>query len=121
MMTREEKLAYKEAYRQSHKEEISVYARVYGEKLRQQVLEHYSNGTPKCACCGIDDILVLCVDHINGGGNKHRKQLHKSSGTSFCNWLIRQGYPEGFQVLCHNCNFRKTRLSRQVSKWQPLS
>ncbi len=55
----------------------------------------------KCACCGEDRPEFLGIDHINGGGNKHRKEegIH-----SLSRWLRKNKYPEGFRVLCHNCN-----------------
>jgi hypothetical protein len=56
----------------------------------------------KCAYCGEDKIEFMCVDHINGGGNKHRREL----GTPHLYWWYRKNnFPEGFRVLCHNCNF----------------
>lgn len=78
--------------------------REYGRKCRLQVLEHY--GT-KCACCGETRPEFLALDHINGGGNAHRRLIgHGKSrgGSEFYRWLIKNDYPEGFQLLCHNCN-----------------
>jgi len=76
-----------------------------GKRLRLDVLTHYSSGTPKCACCGETILEFLALDHINGGGQIHRKEI--GSGHSLSRWLIRTGYPEGFQILCHNCNCAK--------------
>lgn len=50
------------------------------------------------------------IDHVNGGGNAHRRSI---GGTTACTvrfyrWLEVNNYPEGFQVLCHNCNFAKS-------------
>ncbi len=58
----------------------------------------------RCACCGEDRIEFLCVDHINVGGNKHRESLGKR-GRHIYYWLRDNNYPDGFRVLCHNCNF----------------
>jgi len=58
----------------------------------------------KCACCGFDQPNALVIDHINGGGNKHRKEI----GPLLYRWLKEQGYPSGFQVLCANCNMSKS-------------
>ena len=66
-------------------------------RLRTACLEYYGG---KCACCGEDRYEFLAIDHINGGGGKHRKQV----GAKMDRWLRRNGYPEGFRVLCHNCN-----------------
>lgn len=67
-------------------------------RLRLAALEHYGG---KCACCGEDTEQFLCIDHIGGGGNQHRKTL---TTKSIGEWLYVNDYPEGFQVLCHNCN-----------------
>ena len=70
-------------------------------KKRDAVFEAY--GGAICACCGEDHIEFLTVDHINGGGNKHRGSISQN----FYNWLIDNNFPEGFRVLCMNCNFAR--------------
>jgi hypothetical protein len=52
----------------------------------------------------------LTIDHINGDGKRHRKEVHR--GTPFWRWLIAEGFPEGFQVLCLSCNQSKGRGDR---------
>lgn len=64
---------------------------------RIKCLTHYGG---ICACCGEGKYEFLAIDHINGGGNKHRKII----GHNFVRWLKKNNYPEGFRVLCHNCN-----------------
>ena len=70
------------------------------QKARQETIIYYGG---KCECCGEDRIGFLTIDHINGGGNAHRRSL-KKQGAEFCKWLIKQGFPEGYRVLCFNCN-----------------
>lgn len=70
------------------------------EKIR--ALEYYSNGIPTCSCCGETRIEFLSLDHSNNGrGNPKQDKL---SGYHFYTKLKLQGYPQGFRVLCHNCN-----------------
>lgn len=69
-------------------------------------LAAYGGEQPKCACCGENEVKFLCIDHINGGGGKHRKEI-KGKGLTTYIWLKKNGYPNGFQVLCHNCNMAK--------------
>jgi hypothetical protein len=76
-------------------------------KIRLEVLSHYSGGTPKCACCGEREIDFLTIDHVNGGGSAHRRSLGGARGSGIYPWLRRNDYPDGFQVLCMNCNFAK--------------
>src|SRR5579859_8227770 len=39
---------------------------------KKSVLDHYGWA---CACCGETVVAFLCIDHVNGGGNKHREEL----------------------------------------------
>ncbi len=74
--------------------------------LRIEVLSHYGRGDPKCVCCGLLDLKVLCIDHEFGGGNIERARLGSLGfGYNFYRWLIRNDFPEGYRLLCHNCNF----------------
>ena len=81
------------------------YQRKQQAKVRAEVRSHYGN---KCVCCGEDEPAFLAIDHINGGGNAHRRKLGMPSGTQFYLWLRRNNFPEGFQILCFNCNFAKS-------------
>jgi hypothetical protein len=75
---------------------------------RIEALRAYSNGgEPACACCGETTPMFLAIDHVNGGGFKQREEL---GGGGFYTWLRKNNYPEGFQLLCHNCN-----LGRQLN------
>ena len=42
----------------------------------------------------------LAVDHINGCGALKRV-------SNFYSWLLRNGLPDGFRILCHNCNLSR--------------
>lgn len=75
-------------------------ARTYRKELRAEVLGHYG---AHCACCGETTPEFLCIDHINGGGTQHRKQIGGSSPSMYA-WIRKQGFPDDFRVLCHNCN-----------------
>ena len=82
----------------SHHHEVT---KLWRQNHKEQVMNHYGN---KCACCGESRIEFLTIDHIHGGGNKHRKEIHQAGGSHFYRWLINNGFPEGFRVLCFNCN-----------------
>lgn len=113
---KKEKLERKRRWCQEHKEEQREYYRQYTQRLKAEVLSHYSNGSPMCVRCRIDDIDILTIDHINDGGNKHRKAIsYDRGGLAFYKWLRREGFPEGYQVLCYNCNMKKAR-----SRGQPV-
>ena len=72
------------------------------QKTKQIVIQNYGG---LCACCPEVNLRFLTIDHINGGGNEHRKSLGiNGGGHSFYRWLIRNEFPDGFQVMCWNCN-----------------
>lgn len=58
----------------------------------------------KCACCSEWRYEFLSIDHIEGGGAKHRASLNPADRRDFPRYLRKLGYPQGYRVLCHNCN-----------------
>jgi hypothetical protein len=73
-------------------------------RTKMEVMTHYSKGSPRCSCCNEWQIVFLAIDHIKGGGCTHRQKIKVSAGHGFYVWLKKQGYPDGYRVLCHNCN-----------------
>ncbi len=73
-------------------------------ELRRRVIEHYGG---KCNCCGEKELKFLAIDHIEGNGNQHRLSVLGHKHASIYRWLVRNNFPVGFQVLCHNCNMAK--------------
>ena len=78
------------------------------KKLKMDVLSYYSQKEIRCVHCGIKNVNILTIDHIEGGGLKHLKTIG-GSGARFYRWLRKNNYPVGFQVLCHNCQWIKRR------------
>jgi len=73
----------------------------YRRKLKRQMIHAYGG---KCVKCGEDHEEFMTIDHINGNGIKHKKEI----GTSINQWLKRKGWPKDeFQLLCFNCNCSK--------------
>ncbi len=81
-------------------------------QCKLEVFSHYSkeisdSDVPICACCKYDDIRFLTLDHIDG-----RKHLPKKEQKlkSFGLWshIKKIGLPEGYQILCFNCNIAKS-------------
>ena len=116
MKTSKEKLEYLKKYRAIPKNrdkhrKISrdwarknkVRTRAYTRERRLKCLLSYSNNKVECNCCGESTLEFMSIDHINGGGYKHKKSI----GGDMYGWLIRNNFPKGFQVLCHNCNLAK--------------
>lgn len=73
------------------------------QRVKNEVIQYYGG---KCACCGESELIFLNIDHINQDGAEHRrKQPEASGGARFYYWLKKNNFPEGYRVLCFNCNF----------------
>lgn len=100
----EKRKVYAARYQEANKEKISARGKAWNRKNKLAVLNHYSPGGIRCACCGEQRIEFMTLDHVNGGGGQHRKEIKKTAGNSFYRWLIANQFPDGFRVLCFNCN-----------------
>lgn len=85
--------------RKLHQKKGNLKARIRNKML---VINHYSNGTNKCICCNEKCLVFLTIDHINNDGKESRKK--NGNGTHYYHYLIKNNYPDGYQVLCFNCN-----------------
>jgi hypothetical protein len=83
--------------------------RVSLQELRLNTMNIY--GGCKCALCSETELVVLSIDHIEGGGVKHRKEIGNGDAnigaSKFYRWLRDNNYPPGYRVLCMNCQFRE--------------
>ena len=95
-----------DSYRAENKEKVRRATRQSEHRLKVEVLTHYSNSKLACVICGESRLACLSIDHINGGGSQHRRELKKRS-QGFYRWLRNENYPEGYQTLCMNCQFIK--------------
>lgn len=89
------------ALRRAEPERVRTQYRASRERLRHQILERYGRA---CVCCGEQTPVFLTVDHINGGGNQHLREIGRRN---LWGWLRARGFPYGFQTLCWNCNAAK--------------
>ncbi len=81
----------------------ATYQRDKNRHLRMEVILSYGS---ECACCGEARYEFLTIDHVNGGGTQQRRELGNSS-MAIARWLKKNNYPEGYQILCFNCNCAK--------------
>lgn len=119
---------YLQKYRAIHRESYNTKLRIYlqgkgkqahkelkykeNQQIKRLVLTHYGNGKLACVKCGFIDIRALSIDHINGGGGKHTRNL----STSLYRWLIKNGYPIGYQTLCMNCQWIKRVENNEIKR-----
>jgi len=71
--------------------------------LKIKVLAGYGN---KCACCGIIEYEFLSVDHVKERGADERRRLGRraTNSGSLYRKIIRENFPDLYQILCYNCN-----------------
>ena|SRR5208282_747854 len=114
---------YEKIYRKVYRQRPEVKAKQVGSnganvrhntKARLEAYSHYSTTIiPSCVCCGEQTILFLTIDHINNNGAEERKLINHGkngrAGSAFYSWLKRQNYPEGYQLMCYNCNMGRYR------------
>lgn len=92
------------------KADTQRYARERAARLdwrrqyRQAVLDAYGG---ECACCGETTYEFLAIDHVNNDGKLHEQRNGVRAGFALIRWLKKHNFPQGFQVLCHNCNCAK--------------
>lgn len=98
---------------QSAPEDIASFRAMEAEKTkRAQVIckdaVFTAYGGYKCSCCGETEPMFLSIDHVHNDGAKERKSgLYRGSGSAFYQWLRKNGFPSGYQVLCMNCQIGK--------------
>jgi hypothetical protein len=99
--------AYREKRLEMNPEEVRAYhslkTKEHRKRLKEEVYMAY--GGFVCACCGETEVSFLSIDHMNNDGYAMRK-IHGNSD-SFYNWLKKNKFPKGFQILCMNCQFGK--------------
>lgn len=94
---------YRKARRVADPDHARALATESHRRMRLEALTRYGGDPPTCACCGEGIVQFLAIDHVNGGGAEHRRAV----GSKVHLWLKRNGWPDGYQVLCHNCNSAK--------------
>jgi hypothetical protein len=109
---REWRKQYMVEWRKKNREKSKAIQKRSYDKARLESLIKYSGDPPRCGCCEETILEFLTIDHIDGKGAEHRRQIEKEygwkiGGNQLVFWLKRNNYPPGFQVLCANCNFGK--------------
>jgi len=100
----ERSLARKRKWAKDNAELVTTRRRERHLEIKTSVMNAYGG---RCACCGERHLVFLSIDHVNGDGAEHRRSGAKS-GRGFYNWLRENNFPDGYQVLCFNCNFAKS-------------
>lgn len=81
-----------------------------GNKRRRDAVRHevyQAYGGYRCACCGETERAFLSINHVNNDGAAHKREFNLRTGEQMYRWLKRNGFPQGFQILCMNCQCGK--------------
>ena len=99
------KAAVRKNWRRNHLAEWKLAALTY----------YGPDGQLRCSWpqCIVDDVDMLALDHIQNDGAKNRA---KRGGWEFYYRLIRLGFPDGLQTLCHNHNWKKEIMRRREER-----
>lgn len=97
------------------------WARERNTQLKLDVLSHYGpEGKLQCAWpeCPVIDIDMLSLDHVKNDGAKDRQNgARGGGGCPLYDRVRKAGYPDGFQTLCHNHQWKKE-LMRRREEWK---
>ena len=92
----------------NNKSRLAISKKKWVKKIKLEVFNHYTNNNIRCQCpsnqCTETHIEFMTIDHIEGGGTQHRKELSQKGTTQYV-WIKNNNYPLGFRILCMNCNF----------------
>lgn len=87
------------------------------------VLTRYGKNGQLLCCwpdCPITDVDMLSIDHIENNGAHHRKNMtgdpSYGAGAPFYSRLIREEFPEGYQTLCLNHQFKKELMRKREAR-----
>lgn len=112
LCTRERSSQWREEHlTPEHKARWNEYLRQRRVRIRDAAFAAY--GGYVCKCCGETTPQFLTVDHVNNDGAEFRRRefprKSQSNGAGHWTyaWLVKHNFPEGFQILCMNCNYGK--------------
>lgn len=88
-------------WRERNRAEFLAAKRESTNRRRREVFEEALQRYGRCCyCCGEREPLCLGLDHIEGKGNEHRREIKMRAAL----WAKRNGWPPLFRVACHSCN-----------------
>jgi hypothetical protein len=90
-------------YNQTHKAQSRRRVTEWHQRQKLIVIDHYTEGKRTCTRRGFSDLRALSVEHIKGGGNKHRKAIQGK--IDLYRWVITNNFPKDLTILCMNCQF----------------
>lgn len=94
---------WKRLYRKKPEIKAQVSVTMKRDRLRDRdaVIAHYGG---KCFCCGEANKGFLTVDHVDGQVPELAVVGKKLGHSALYRYLVKNNFPEGYQLACCNCN-----------------
>lgn len=111
-MTPEQKEAFQAKRREnerkqwnSHRADHLARSKRFRDKIRREVIDAYGGA---CVCCGEDELVFLTIDHVAPLRRRSSGLTSRESSYELYLKLRKLNHPNGYQVLCFNCNHAKS-------------
>jgi hypothetical protein len=105
----EQRTAASKQWYDENRQHVLDQKSAYVAKVKLETLTHYGKRR-KLQCCGrgcaVIDIEMLTLDHVDDNGAKHRSSGFPTGSRGFVQ-LKKAGFPEGYQTLCWNHQWKK--------------
>lgn len=98
-------------YMAKNGEKILSYKRDWRRGLKEKIFDKHGR---VCKHCGVKDIRVLQIDHVNGDGYKERTASKNNWGEYLIHIL--KDETNSYQILCANCNWIKRIENGELKK-----
>ena len=103
-------------YKKEHPEWMSNQRSRQKRNLRQKLIEFLGG---KCKACGETDFEVLIFDHKNNDGRKDKRRMHNTHIAKYYLEHLHEAKKK-LMLLCHNCNWRKERILRELKRLEGI-
>lgn len=88
------------SYYNTSKEERTAQMLEYRWGIKQQAIERYGGA---CDCCGEDTMSFLTLTEKELQKEEPKQQGWYSAGFTLARYVIKHDFPDGYIVLCFNC------------------
>ena len=86
----------------------SIASRKQKARMRKRAIDGYGG---RCACCNESTLQFLVIDHKHNDGAFERR-VYGLIGDKIYAYIVRNNFPDKYQVLCYNCNNARAHYGR---------
>lgn len=100
---KEVRQAYFKKWVNENREKVNANNKKYYQNLKDKVFDRYGK---RCWCCGETEEDFLTLEHLEGGGSKHRKEVGIYG--QFLDAIHTKELSK-YMILCMNCNMGRAK------------